>query len=183
MQLILFPEASKNPTGSSAEYGSVAGKLLVGSEEYSFAAVAAPYAQELLDLQSARSFAITEFGKQVPFRLKSPLQGSMVPTPVSCLTNKARSSVLLMVQARMINTHNVSSCLKEFGGKLTTLQAVDVSLATAAMPGRVAKIEGITRALEQGSLKLRVRDPASERALRRSGIMQVRLLSSSLSLQ
>lgn len=53
------------------------------------------------------------------------------------------------------------------------MQAVDVSLATAAMPGRVAKIEGITRALEQGSLKLRVRDPASERALRRSSIMQV----------
>ena len=41
------------------------------------------------------------------------------------------------------------------------------------MPGRVAKIEGVTRALEQGSLKLRVRDPASERALRRSSIMQV----------
>ena len=53
------------------------------------------------------------------------------------------------------------------------LQAVDVSLATAAMPGRVAKIEGITRALEQGSLKLRVRDSGSERVLRRSSIMQV----------
>lgn len=57
---------------SCAEFGNLAGKLLVGSEEYSFAAVAAPYAQELLDLQSARSFAITEFGKQVTFCPESP---------------------------------------------------------------------------------------------------------------
>lgn len=48
------------------------------------------------------------------------------------------------------------------------------------MPGRVAKIEGVTRALEQGSLKLRVRDPASERALRRSSVMQVKLLGPTL---
>ena len=42
------------------------------------------------------------------------------------------------------------------------------------MPGRVAKIEDVTRQLQQGSLKLRVRDPASERAMRRSGIMQAK---------
>lgn len=41
------------------------------------------------------------------------------------------------------------------------------------MPGRIAKIEGVTRALQQGSLKLRVRDPTSERADRKSSIVQV----------
>ena len=51
-------------------------------------------------------------------------------------------------------------------------QAGELSYAAAAMPGRVAKIEDVTRQLQQGSLKLRVRDPASERAMRRSGIMQ-----------
>jgi hypothetical protein len=43
----------------------VSGKLLIGADEYSFAKVAAPYAQELLDVQTARTFAITELGKQV----------------------------------------------------------------------------------------------------------------------
>ncbi len=38
--------------------------MLIG-EEYSFAKVAAPYAQELLDLQMAQTFAITEIGRQV----------------------------------------------------------------------------------------------------------------------
>lgn len=57
----------------------------------------------------------------------------------------------------------------------TCSQAADFSTATASMPGRVAKIEGVTRALEQGSLKLRVRDPASERALRRASVMQARV--------
>jgi len=42
-----------------------AGKLLIGADEYSFAQVAAPYAQELLDMQTARTFALTELGKQV----------------------------------------------------------------------------------------------------------------------
>ena len=41
------------------------GKLLVGPTEYSFANVAAPYAQELLDIQTARTFALSELGKQV----------------------------------------------------------------------------------------------------------------------
>lgn len=45
--------------------GAVTGKTLLGPDEYSFAAVAAPYAQELLDLQSARNFALNELGKQV----------------------------------------------------------------------------------------------------------------------
>lgn len=59
------------------------------------------------------------------------------------------------------------------------MQAVELSQATAAIPSRVAKIEGVTNALESGALKLRVRDPASERAFRRSKIMQVGCLSNS----
>ena len=42
----------------------LAGKILVGND-YSFAKVAAPYANELLSLQNARTFALDEFGKQV----------------------------------------------------------------------------------------------------------------------
>lgn len=51
----------------------VAGKLLIGPKEYSFAAVAAPYAQELLDLQTSRTFALDEFGKQVNLYLSFTL--------------------------------------------------------------------------------------------------------------
>ena len=49
----------------------LAGKILVGNE-YSFAQVAAPYANELLSLQNARTFALDEFGKQVSFPLNCP---------------------------------------------------------------------------------------------------------------
>ena len=39
--------------------------------------------------------------------------------------------------------------------------------------GRVAQIEGVTRALERGDLKLRVRVLEAERADRRASILQV----------
>ena len=56
------------------------------------------------------------------------------------------------------------------GLHISVLTLCDHSLGFA---GRVAKSEAILSSLEQGSLKLRVRDPASERALRKSSIMQV----------
>lgn len=59
------------------------GKVLVGSD-YSFATVAAPYAQELLDVQTARTFALSELGKQVQKTSKeSPLPFSPPPLPSS----------------------------------------------------------------------------------------------------
>lgn len=57
--------------------------------------------------------------------------------------------------------------------KFEILQAVDFSVDAAQVPGRVSKLEKFAKELEDGTLKLRVRDSANERALRRSRIMQV----------
>ena len=52
----------------------------MGPTEYSFAAVAAPYAQELLDVQTARTFALGELGKQVsPVRISPGLTDAAPP--------------------------------------------------------------------------------------------------------
>ena len=89
--------------------------------DFSFAATAAPYAQELLDLQSAQQ----------------------------------QQSFLF--------------------DQLTT-QATEVGAAAAAMPLRVQRLEKTIRGLELGEWKPRVRVLESERAARRSGIMQVAMM-------
>ena len=50
---------------------------------------------------------------------------------------------------------------------------MEIAADAAQVPFRVSKIERFTKELEDGTLKLRVRDSANERALRRSRIMQV----------
>lgn len=43
----------------------LSGKLLVGKDEYSFAAIAKPYAQELLDRESTRQYTLQQVSRQV----------------------------------------------------------------------------------------------------------------------
>ena len=40
----------------------------MGADEYSFAAIAKPYAQELLDRETAQNYTLQQVGKQVSFK-------------------------------------------------------------------------------------------------------------------
>lgn len=57
-------------------------------------------------------------------------------------------------------------------------QAADLGQAAAAMPGRVQRIDATLGLLESGDLKLRVRVLEAERAARRAGVIQARVLRS-----
>lgn len=50
---------------SECDICDVAGKLLIGADQYSFAAIAKPYAQELLDRDSTQNYTIRHYSQQV----------------------------------------------------------------------------------------------------------------------
>jgi predicted unusual protein kinase regulating ubiquinone biosynthesis (AarF/ABC1/UbiB family) len=108
--------------------------------DYSFTAIAAPYAAELLaEVEAERG---TGAAGEIAW-------ASLATAAASGDVTSAGTLVL---------------------GQLRRAATEQASLA-AAMPRRLARIDGVVASLEAGDLQLRVRDLAGERAARRAGVV------------
>jgi hypothetical protein len=110
--------------------------------DYNFAAIAAPYATELLaEVEAERGGGAGGWATLAAAAAGGGVGGASV----------GEAGTLVLGQLR----------------KAATEQA----RLAAAMPSRLARIDGVVSQLEAGDLQLRVRDLAGERAARRAGVV------------
>jgi predicted unusual protein kinase regulating ubiquinone biosynthesis (AarF/ABC1/UbiB family) len=111
--------------------------------DYSFVSVAAPYAAELLaEVEAERGAGAAGAGGEIAW-------ASLASAAAS--GDVAGAGTLVLGQLRRAATEQAA--------------------LAAAMPRRLARVDGVVAQLEAGDLQLRVRDLAGERAARRAGVV------------